>query len=142
MAREFILFVHICHWIGGKTAVPFKTYPSWLTTCHRGKMKASSEWGQAQTPTRLNKSSSVLFLFFFPGIQTFCAFCVSPSRQIPKYGTHFSLSLSISMRPFNYSRQICLQHRRETRKPEKNFGEHKAFVLLPVVMGLVRTLKA
>lgn len=29
MAREFILFAHICHWMGGKTAVPFKHLAGW-----------------------------------------------------------------------------------------------------------------
>lgn len=45
MAREFILFVHIYHWIGGETAVPFKTSPGLLTECHRDKMNTSGEWG-------------------------------------------------------------------------------------------------
>lgn len=29
MARGFILFAHICHWMGGKTAVPFKHLAGW-----------------------------------------------------------------------------------------------------------------
>lgn len=50
MAREFILFVHICHWIGGKTAVPFKTSPGLLTARHGGKMEISGECGAGTDP--------------------------------------------------------------------------------------------
>lgn len=70
MAGEFILFVPICHWMAGKIAVPFKTYPSWLTACYRGKMKTSRDGGLARTPRRLNKSGDVTLLFFFPGTPT------------------------------------------------------------------------
>lgn len=45
MAREFILFVQIYHWLGGETEVPFKTSPGLLTECHGGKMNTSGEWG-------------------------------------------------------------------------------------------------
>lgn len=63
MAREFILFAHICHWMGGKTAVPFKTSPSCLTECHRGKMKTPGEWGQAWSPQGwINRAILLFFL--------------------------------------------------------------------------------
>ena len=87
MAREFILFVHICQWIGGETAVPFKTSLGWLTGCHRGKMKNSGDGGQAQTPRRLCRPATVLFDFFFspePKHPILSGF--ESSRRTPDYG--------------------------------------------------------
>lgn len=85
MAREFILFVHICHWMGGKTAVPFKTFPSWLTECHRGKMETPGGWGQAWTPTGLNKRSN---FFVLPWIMASFHSVVSSVAQEGPCKTH------------------------------------------------------
>lgn len=65
MAREFILFVHICHWIGGKTAVPFKTSSGLLTEYHRNKMKISRVGAPTRTPGGCTDLAVCCFFFFF-----------------------------------------------------------------------------
>lgn len=44
MAREFILFTRICHWIGWKVTVLLKTFSCLSTEWHRGAMPAFPEW--------------------------------------------------------------------------------------------------
>lgn len=71
MAREFILFVHICHWIGGRTAVPFKTSPGLLTACHRGEMKTSGDGGGRRPPGGRTHLTVYWDFYLLPRTQTF-----------------------------------------------------------------------
>lgn len=74
MAREFILFIHIYHWIGEETAVPFKTSPGLLTECHGDKMNTSGKWrgGAGAAPPGVFTDLAVgCFFLFLPGTQTF-----------------------------------------------------------------------
>lgn len=86
MAREFILFVHICHWIGWKTAVPFKMSSGLLTVCHRNKMKTSGEWGQPQSPGRLHKS--ILPFLLFSQTTNFPPLWIPHFKKNPQIWTH------------------------------------------------------
>lgn len=45
MVREFILFVYICYWIGGKIVVLFKMFFGLLIVCYGGKMEIFGECG-------------------------------------------------------------------------------------------------
>lgn len=118
MAREFILFVHICQWIGGETAVPFKTSPGWLTGCHRGKMKNSGDGVQAQTPRRLCRPATVLFDFFFsPGTQASYPLWISHLKKNPQLWTHVFLQiLNISVLLVHVLNKSVFQNRRGNRK--------------------------
>lgn len=88
MAREFILFVHICHWIGGRTAVPFKTSPGLLTACHRGEMKTSRDGGGRRPPGGRTHLTVDWDFYFLPRTQTFFLSSLESTFQEepPQYG--------------------------------------------------------
>lgn len=91
MAREFILFVPICHWIGGKTAVPFKTSSGLLTVCRRRKMKTSGEWGADTDPCDLEVCCSSYFL---PGTPPYFLLWIPEFKTPRPPSPHMDMRLS------------------------------------------------
>lgn len=133
MAREFILFVHICHRFGGKTAVPFKTSSGWPTACHRSKMKTPEEWGAGVEQGRLYKS--ILSFLLFSQNTNFSPLWIPHFKKEPQIQTHTFYRFWTCLRSLlHILDKSAFQHRRGTRNGKTNFGNHTA-TRLSIIMG-------
>lgn len=115
MAREFILFVHICHRFGGKTAVPFKTSSGWPTVCHRGKMKTPGEWEAGVVPREAAQIYPAL-LTFLPEHKHLSSLDSTFQKGTPNPSTRFLQILNMFKGSSAYPRQICLPTQEWDRK--------------------------
>lgn len=135
MAREFILFVQIYHWLGGETEVPFKTSPGLLTECHGGKMNTSGEWGWgagvAPLPPPLPSQEVAqiwqwdAFLLFLPGTQSFSPLWIRHFQKAPtNMVTCLFWILHIFVGSYACPRQIRLPTQQGNSRRKEEIGLH------------------
>ena len=122
MAREFILFVHICHWIGRKTAVPFKMSSGLLTICHRSKMKTSGEWGAATAPGKAAQIYPAL-LTFLPDHKLSSALDSTFQEEPPNMNPCLLRILSTSVGFCAYPAWVCLPTWKGSRERKGQRGQ-------------------
>lgn len=142
MAREFMLFVHICHWIGGETAVPFNTSPGLLTVCHRGEMETSGHRGRRRPPRGCTDLVVHCFAYFSPqNTSTLSPLDFILQEEPPNMDMCLLKILNISVGSCTCPKQICLPMLKGNRKRKEKLWQPQCHWVVNY-KGLVRTVKA
>lgn len=141
MAREFILFVHICQWIGGETAVPFKTSPGWLTDATEARWKTPVMGCRRRPPGGCVDLPLYCLTSFSPRNPSILSpLDFTPQEESPIMDTCLFTDSEYFCAACTCSKQICLPNRRGNRKKrEKHWQPQSHNKSMPRVWWGLRT---